>query len=125
MTTPISRSLISIVLTVTLCACVAGRVPKPTAELELAESALERAESSGAGELAPWELRVAYRKKKAADVAIENKRYAKARYLSLEARVDADLATAKAQAMHAELLMRRTQDKHSLLRTDTLSTRNN
>ena len=113
--------------TATLAIVLAGcgtKTPRPTSEIALAGSALKSAELSGARELAPIELRVAREKKDAADKAVAEKKYAKARYLTVEARADADLARAAADAEKTRLELRRAQDNIELLRTDVTQTSN-
>ena len=113
--------------TATLAIALAGcgsKTPRPTSELALAGSALKSAEMSGAREHAPIELRLAREKKDAADKAIAEKKYAKARYLTMEARVDADLARAAADAQKTRLELKRAQDNIELLRKDVTQTSN-
>ncbi|MFK8082140.1 MAG: DUF4398 domain-containing protein [Granulosicoccus sp.] len=110
-------------LALTLSAC-GSKVPKPDSELALAGSALEDAELSGARELAPIELRLAREKKAAADKAIADEKYSKARYLTVEAKVDAELARAAADAENSRLELKRAQDNIKLLRGDVIPATN-
>ena len=111
----------------TLAIVLAGcgtKAPRPTSELALAGSALKSAEQSGARDYAPIQLRVAREKKDAADKAIAEKNFAKARYLTVEARVDADLARAAADAEKKRLELKRAHDNIELLRSETTQTSN-
>ena len=111
----------------TLAIVLAGcgtKTPRPTSELALAGSALKSAEQSGAREFAPIELRLAREKKDAADKAIAEKKYAKARYLTEEALVDAELARAAADTEKTRLELKRAHDNIELLRTEATQTSN-
>lgn len=110
-------------LAIALSAC-GTKTPRPTSELALAGSALESAELSGAREYAPIELRVAREKKDAAEKAVADKKFAKARYLTIEARADAELARAAADAEKTRLEMKRAQDNIQLLRGEVTQTGN-
>jgi len=108
---------------IALSAC-GSKAPKPDSELALAGSALEGAELSGARELAPIQLRLAREKKAAADKAIAEEKYSKARYLTIEARADAELARAAADAEKSRLELKRAQDNLDQLRGDALPASN-
>ncbi len=110
-------------MVVALSAC-GSKVPRPDSELALAGSALKSAELSGAREHAPLELRHARAKKAAADAAIEDKKYSKARYLTIEARVDAELARAAADAEKSRQELQRAQDSIESLRDEVLPASN-
>ena len=115
--------LSAVLFCTTLVAC-GSNVPRPTSEIALSQSALEGAESAGARDFAPIELRLAREKKAAADKALEEEKFAQARYLSLEARVDADLARASAQAAKSRAELKRAQDGIQLLRDEAIPTSN-
>lgn len=110
-------------LAIALSAC-GSKAPKPMSELALASSALEDAEISGAREHAPIELRLAHEKKAAADKAMAEEKYSKARYLTVEARVDAELARAAADTQKTRLELKRAQDNIEQLRGEAISTSN-
>ena len=122
-----SKSFLQFAVTATLAIALVGcgaKAPRPTSELALANSALRSAELSGARELAPLELRLAREKKDAADKAIAEKKYAKARYLTVEARADAELARAAADAAKTRLELKRAHDNIEVLRRDAIPTSN-
>ncbi|MFK7862368.1 MAG: DUF4398 domain-containing protein [Granulosicoccus sp.] len=110
-------------LAIALTAC-GSKVPRPTSELALANSALEDAERSGARDLAPIQLRLAREKKAAADKAIAEKSFMKAKYLTVEARTDAELARAAADAEKSRRELKRAQDNIELLRSEAMPTSN-
>ena len=113
----------AVVLSTTLVAC-GTKVPKPNSEIALSQSALESAELAGAREYAPIELRVAREKKASADKALANERYAQARYLSVEAKADAELARATAEVEKSRLELKRAQDGIQLLKDEAVPTSN-
>lgn len=108
-------------LSMTLAAC-GSKAPRPVSEMALAGSALQNAESSGAREYAPIELRIAREKKDAADAAMAKKDYSKARYLTEEARVDAELARAAADAQKSRLALKEAQDNIDMIRQEVTRT---
>jgi len=109
----------AIVLCLSACA---SKAPRPTSELALAVAALERAEQAGAREYASVEFINARVKKAAADKAVDESKFAKARYLSIEVRVDADLARAKAISEKSKASLKRAQNNVKPVRNDTLPT---
>lgn len=112
-----------IALAATLTAC-GSKAPRPVSELALADSALKSAETSGAREYAPIELRIARQKKEAADAAMADEEYAQARKLTIQARADADLARAKSDAEKSRLALKEAQDNIEMLRTEATRTSN-
>jgi len=120
---PVLQIAVTATLAIVLVGCGA-KTPRPTSELALAGSALRSAELSGARELAPLELRIAREKKDAADKAIAEKKYAKARYLTVEAKADAELARAAADAARTRLELNRAHDNIEVLRRDITPTGN-
>lgn len=123
MKTRILQVAVATSLALALGAC-GSKAPRPNSELALASSALEDAELSGAREHAPIELRLAREKKAAADKAMAEKKYSKARYLTVEARVDAELARAAADTQKTRLELKRAQDNIELLRGEATPTSN-
>ena len=114
---------VAVIVSATLGAC-GSKAPKPDSELALAGSALKSAEQSGARELAPIELRLAREKQDAANQAVKDKKYAQARYLTVEARVDAELARAAADAQKSRLELKRAQNNIEVLGNDTVPASN-
>jgi hypothetical protein len=105
-----------VALASSLAAC--SSVPKPKAEIALTNSALHSAETSAAREFAPIELRTAREKKELADQAVADEEYARAKRLSAEAKVDAELAQAKAEAEKSRLALKEVQDSILLMRQE-------
>lgn len=112
-----------VALAATLAAC-GSNAPRPVSELALADSALKNAETSGAREYAPIELRIARQKKEAADAAMADEKYSQARKLTIQARADADLARAKSDAEKSRLALKEAQDNIEMLRTEATRTSN-
>lgn len=119
---PIIQFSAVIVLTAAVSAC-GSKVPRPVSELALTDSALQSAEKSGARQYAPIELRIAREKKEAADAAAAKKKYAQARYLSEQARVDAELAQAAAQAEKSRLALGEAQNNIRMIQEEVTRTR--
>ena len=113
----------ALIVSATLGAC-GSKAPKPNSELALTGSALKSAEQSGARELAPIELRLAREKQDAANQAVKEKKFARARYLTVEARVDAELARATADAEKSRREFKRAQNNIEVLGTDTIPASN-
>ncbi len=101
-------------LVVSLGAC--SSTPKPKTEMALSGSALQGAEVAGAREFAPIELRKAREKQDHADAAIANEDFFKAKRLSQQAAVDADLAKAKTDAERSRIALKEVQDSIKLMR---------
>jgi len=108
-------------LAASISAC-GSKAPRPVSELALANSALKNAESSGAREYAPIELRIAREKKAAADAAMAKKDYSRARVLTSQAQVDAELARAAADAEKSRLALKEAQDNIQMIRQEVTRT---
>ena len=113
----------AVIVSATLGAC-GSKAPIPNSELALAGSALKSAEQSGARELAPIELRLAREKQDAATQAVKDKKNARAHYLTVEARVDAELARAAADAEKSRLELKRAQNNIEVLGNETIPASN-
>jgi predicted component of type VI protein secretion system len=120
-----NKKLVRVAMTVTLVSALSAcgsKVARPVSELALADSALKNAETSGAREYAPIELRIAREKKVAADKAMSDKNYARAKYLTTEALADAELARVAADAEKSRLALREAQDNIELIRKEVRRT---
>ena len=105
------RSLLSVALVAAGCAGT-----PPTEKVEVAEAAVQQADTSGAAEQAALELRLAREKLERARVAMADERYVAARRLAEQAQVDALLAEAKAQSAEALERAREMRDSIESLR---------
>lgn len=110
-----------VLLAATVSAC-GSKAPRPISELALADSALKNAETSGAREYAPIELRIAREKKEAADAAMAAEKYGRARMLTQEASADADLARATANVEKSRLALKEAKDNIEMIRTEATRT---
>jgi hypothetical protein len=79
----------------------ASTPPAPTAEIQAAQQAITDAERVQAGEHAPGELSQARTKLASANTALQNREMDQATRLAEEARVDAELASARTSAKKA------------------------
>lgn len=106
----------------TACAVSAPRASADlaVASVALAGSALDNAELAGAREHAPVKFRLAREKKAAADKAIDNNEFDKARTLGVEARADAELARAASDAEKARKELVREHNKIEVLDPEVL-----
>ncbi len=111
------RVLTAITLSILIAAC-GSRAPRPTAELALTDAALQNAVLAGAREHAPIELRRAHEKKAAADRAMADEEYALARRMSDEARVDAELARARAEAEKTRMAVAESEGNIRMMRNE-------
>lgn len=93
------RSPLLLLGAVAVIGCAARR--QPTAKLEVVEVALREADGSGAAQYAPLELRLAREKLDLARQAMDSDDPDRARRLSDEALVDAQLAEAKTRSEKA------------------------
>lgn len=95
----LALSLAAVLASVALGAC--ATTPPPTAEMALSTAAVAHAAGAGANELAPAQMQTARDKLARANTAMSAKNYDAARSLAEEARVDAQLAEARAEAAKA------------------------
>jgi hypothetical protein len=103
-----------------LASCASVQQP-PTAELQAAELAINDAERARVAEFASAELSEARDKLRAANSAVQQEKMVLAQRLAEQSRVDAELASAKAEAARAEIVndeMRKSIDtlKHEMQR---------
>jgi hypothetical protein len=84
-----------------LASC-AVQAPAPKSQITLASQSIVQAESSGAVEFAPAELKSARDKLNQANLAMDKEENIKARRLADEAMVDANLAEAKARSAKSQ-----------------------
>lgn len=83
-----------------LSACASA--PEPTAQLQAAQQAIANAERAEAGQHAAGELSEARTKLAAANSAVQEEKMEQAARLADQARVDAELATARTAAVKAQ-----------------------
>ena len=101
---------------VLLAACAS--VPPPTAQLAVANAAIDNAVGAGAPEFAPVELSSARNKMDLAATAMHREDHVLARQLAEEAQADARLAEKIAQAAKARKAAGVTQDDARVLREE-------
>lgn len=107
---------------VTLCMVVlagcAVKAPAPEKQVTLATQSIAQAESSGAVEFAPVELKTARDKLSQAKVAMEKEENLKAKRLADEAMVDANLAEAKARSAKSQKVVEELKESINVLRDE-------
>ena len=110
----IHRGTVLAGLALALAACASA--PPPLADLDDAESALDRARAAGAAASAPVELRFAQDKLAGAREANDGRDYRTAGILARQATVDAELAAAKSRAARAREAARAKAEDNEQLR---------
>lgn len=103
-------------LTLAIAACASS--PPPSGLLDEATLAIQRAESSGAVEHAPIELRLARERLAGARLAIEERDNARAARLAEQAQVNSELAEAKTAAARAREAARAQEQDNRELQDD-------
>lgn len=96
----------------------ADKVPPPTQQITLATQSIAQAESSGAFEFAPVELKSARDKLSQAKLAMEKEENDKARRLADEAMIDANLAEAKARSAKSQKVVEEMKESIRILRQE-------
>ena len=93
-------------------------VPAPTEQMAVSRAAVNNASNAGSNEFAPVQLRSAMEKMDAAERAMGEKNYARARLLAEEALVDARLAETTARAAKAQKAAEAVQEDNRVLRKE-------
>jgi hypothetical protein len=88
------RLVITVAVAIFMAGCAS--IPAPTEQMAISRAAINNASSAGANELAPQQLKFAMEKMGAAEQAMTEKDYVRARQLAEQAQVDAQLAEATA-----------------------------
>lgn len=96
----------------------AGKAPAPDKEITLATQSIAQAESSGAVEFAPVEMKSARDKLSQAKLAMDKEENLKARRLADEAMVDANLAEAKARSAKSQKVVAELKESIRILREE-------
>jgi len=96
----------------------ADKVPPPTQQITMATQAIAQAETSGAFELAPMELKSARDKLSLAQRAMEKEDNLKAGQLADQAMIDANLAEAKARSAKAQKTVEELKENIRILREE-------
>jgi len=104
-------------LVVVMSGC-AAKVPVPEKQVTLASQSIAQAESSGAVEFAPVELKSAREKLSQAELAMAKKENHKAKQLADEAMVDANLAEAKARSAKSQKVVEELKESIRVLREE-------
>jgi len=96
----------------------ADKVPPPTQQITLATLSISQAESSGAFEFAPMELKSARDKLSRAKLAMDEEENEKAGRLADEAMIDANLAEAKSRSAKAQKVVEEMKESIRVLRQE-------
>ena len=93
-------------------------IPAPTEQMAVSRAAVNNASSAGGNEFAPIQLKSAMEKMDAAERAMGEKNYARARLLAEEALVDARLAETTARASKAQKAAAALHEDNRVLRQE-------
>lgn len=100
------------------CASAPPAIPAPTEQMAVSKAALNNASSAGGNEFAPIQFKSAMEKLEAAERAMGEKNYVRARQLAEQAQVDAELATAAARSAKAQKAADALQESNRVLRKE-------
>ena len=109
-------ALVSATAAVILAGCAS--TPPPTEQMAISRAAVSNANSAGGNEYAPLQYKSAMEKMDAAERAMADKNYVRARQLAEEAQVDAKLAEMMARSAQAEKAADALQDDIRVLRQE-------
>jgi VIT1/CCC1 family predicted Fe2+/Mn2+ transporter len=96
----------------------AYKVPPPNQQITLATQSITQAESSGAFDFAPVELKSAREKLSQAKKAMDKEENLKAKQLAEEAMIDANLAEAKARSAKSQKVVEELKESIRILREE-------
>ena len=113
-----AMSRIGIVAAAAAMMVACASTPPPLAEMAVARAAVSNANSAGANELAPVQLKSAMDKMTAAEKAMTAENYPLARELAEQAEVDAKLAAATARSIKAQKAADAVQEDSRVLRKE-------
>ena len=101
-----------------MAGCASTQPPPPTEQIAVSKATVTRATSVGGNEYAPVELKSATEKMNAAEQAMADEDYVKAKRMAEQAEVDAKLAETKAALAKAELAIRNAEESNRILREE-------
>ncbi|MDT8384343.1 MAG: DUF4398 domain-containing protein [Gammaproteobacteria bacterium] len=103
---------------ITLLMIGCASMPPPTEQIAVSKATVARAASVGGNEYAPVELKTATEKMNAAEQAMADEDYVKAKRLAEQAQVDAKLAETKAALAKAQLAVKNAEESNRILREE-------
>jgi septal ring factor EnvC (AmiA/AmiB activator) len=107
---------VSAVVAIFITGCAS--IPAPTEQMAVSKVAVSNATSAGGNEFAPQPLKSAMGKMDAAERAMAEKDYLRARQLAEQAQVDAQLATVTARSDKAQKAARELQEDNRVLQQE-------
>lgn len=114
-----SRIGIAVAAAIFMAGCASTpSAPAPTEQMAVARAAVNNASSAGGNEFAPLQLKSAMEKMDAAERAMGEKSFARAKLLAEEALVDAKLAESTARAIKARKAADALQEDNRVLRNE-------
>lgn len=109
---------IGLVLLATAMIAGCASTPPPLEQMAVSRAAVANANSSGASDSAPIQLKSAMDKMTAAEKAMSEEKYDLARHLAEEAQVDAQLAASMARSAKAQKAAEAIQEDSRVLRKE-------
>jgi hypothetical protein len=107
---------VSVVTALITAGCAS--MPAPTEQMAVSKAAINNASSAGGNELAPQPFKSALQKMDAAEQAMAEKDYPRARQLAEEAQVDAQLAAVTARSAKAQKAAFELQEDNRVLQQE-------
>jgi hypothetical protein len=107
---------VSAAVAIVIASCAS--IPAPTEQMAVSKAAVSNATSAGGNEFAPQPLKSAMEKMDAAERAMAEKDYLRARQLAEQAQVDAQLAVATARSAKAQKAARELQEDNRVLQQE-------
>lgn len=114
-----SRIGVTVAAAIFMAGCASTpSIPAPTEQMAVSRAAVNNASSAGGNEFAPLQLKSAMEKMDAAERAMAEKDYVRARLLAEEAQVDAKLAEATARSAKAQKAADALREDNRVLRKE-------
>jgi len=116
---PMHRIGVTVAVAIFMAGCASTpTIPAPTEQMAVSRAAVNNASSAGGNEFAPLQLKSAMEKMDAAERAMGEKNYVRARELAEQAQVDAKLAEAAARSAKAQKAADALQEDNRVLRKE-------
>lgn len=107
---------VSVLTAIFIAGCAS--IPAPTDQMAVAKAAVSDATSAGGNEFAPIQFKSAMEKMDAAERAMAEEDYLRARQLAEQAQVDAQLAVATARSAKAQKAARELEENNRVLQQE-------
>ncbi len=112
------RSRLAVIVAAAVFMTGCASTPPPTAQMAVSRAAITNANSAGANEFAPLQIKSANEKMAGAERAMVDEEYGLAGKLAAQAQVDAELAGEKARSAKAQKAADAVQEDSNVLRQE-------